>query len=358
MKSQELARSAISACAVVVMLAGCGGSPPPIGAPGTMPPNLGAQRSALPALRDKGVSWMAHDAAHATKLLYVGNSESDVLVFSGFPEKPKIVGTLTGFAGPLGMCVDKRGNVFIANDGGTVDEYAHGGTAVLATYSTNGQAIGCSISARGDVAVTDIYRESGSAAGQVCVWKGGKGSSTCYRDPNACPIMYTSGYDNKGNLIGEGYDAAVNVCELPARASQMVQLSLANFTIGYVAGTQWDGKYLALGDSDVGGSTHQSGIWEVKLSGSTLTAVGSEIVFSDNCDFDYTYVFNPFFTASTNVTPASTKRANGVVSPNGYCYAKGKPAVDAWAYPAGGMPTARLTAGLEDPTGVAISIAN
>ncbi len=342
----------------VTLPAGCGGAPGMASAPFGAVPGWTGPVNARPVLPGRDQSWMTPDSKiRAGPLLYVGNGENDVLVFSGFPKKPKVVGTLTGFEGPLGMCVDKRGDVFIANDGGSVDEYAHGGTTVLASYSTNGQAIGCSISARGDVAVTDIYRESGSATGQVCVWKGGKGNSTCYRDSAVCPIMYTFGYDDKGDLIGEGYAAGVNVCELPARASQMVQLSLSNFTIGYVAGTQWDGKYIALGDADVGGSTHQSGVWEVKLSDSTLTAVGSEIVFSDNCNLDYTDVFNPFFSASTNVTPGSTKRATRVVSPNGYCFAKDKPAVDAWAYPAGGMPTARLTAGLEDPSAVAISIA-
>lgn len=292
----------------------------------------------------------------AGPLLYVGNSENEVLVFSGFPKKTKIVGSLNVYS-PLGMCVDKKGDVFIASDGGAVYEYAHGGTTALHTYSTNGQAFGCSISARGDVAVTDLFVESRSTDGQVCVWKDGKGSPTCYRDL-ACPVMYTFGYDDKGNLIGEGFEGSVNVCELPAGASQMIQLSLANFTIGYLGGTQWDGKYIALGDTDVGGYTNKSGVWEVKLSGSTLTAVGAEIVFSDNCDSDYTNVYNAFFTASKNVTPASKKRATGVVSPNTACYAKDKSAVDAWAYPAGGMPTTRLTAGLNDPTAAAISIAN
>ena len=37
MRSRELSRFALSTCAAAVMLAGCGGSQPPLGAPGAMP---------------------------------------------------------------------------------------------------------------------------------------------------------------------------------------------------------------------------------------------------------------------------------------------------------------------------------
>ena len=37
MTSRELSRYALSSCAAAAMLAGCGGSQPPIGAPGAMP---------------------------------------------------------------------------------------------------------------------------------------------------------------------------------------------------------------------------------------------------------------------------------------------------------------------------------
>lgn len=37
MRSLDLGRYALFSCAAVAMLAGCGGSQPPIGAPGAMP---------------------------------------------------------------------------------------------------------------------------------------------------------------------------------------------------------------------------------------------------------------------------------------------------------------------------------
>jgi hypothetical protein len=42
MKSLGLGRYALSSCAAAALLAGCGGSQPPIGAPGTMPQKAGA----------------------------------------------------------------------------------------------------------------------------------------------------------------------------------------------------------------------------------------------------------------------------------------------------------------------------
>jgi hypothetical protein len=43
-----LARCALSSCVAAAMLAGCGGSQPPIGAPGAMPENHARACDALP----------------------------------------------------------------------------------------------------------------------------------------------------------------------------------------------------------------------------------------------------------------------------------------------------------------------
>ena len=54
MRSQQLSRFALSACAATVMLAGCGGSQPPIGAPGAMPQSRASSSNGYDALYSFG----------------------------------------------------------------------------------------------------------------------------------------------------------------------------------------------------------------------------------------------------------------------------------------------------------------
>ena len=75
MKSLDFSRYVLGVCAAVAMLAGCGGSQPPIGTPGAMP-----QTSALATHADRGTSWMLPDAK-SKDLLYVGDIY-DVTVYS------------------------------------------------------------------------------------------------------------------------------------------------------------------------------------------------------------------------------------------------------------------------------------
>jgi len=56
-KIVPFSRYALSLSAAATLLAGCGGSQPPIGAPGAMP-----QTSALGAYADRGTSWMLREA--------------------------------------------------------------------------------------------------------------------------------------------------------------------------------------------------------------------------------------------------------------------------------------------------------
>src|ERR1700678_2232910 len=110
-------RNALTRCVAVALLAGCGGSQPPIGALGAM-----LQTSASATHAD-GRSWMLPEAK-SEDLMYITNAYT-VTVYS-YP-KGKLVGTLRHFLRPLGECVDQTGNVFIANGAGQVFEYAHGG---------------------------------------------------------------------------------------------------------------------------------------------------------------------------------------------------------------------------------------
>ncbi len=78
------------------------------------------------------------DGIKSGSLLYVSDTESgDVYVFN-YP-KGTPAGTITGLTDPGGECVDAKGNVFVTNTGGSnVLEYAHGGTAPIATLKDPG----------------------------------------------------------------------------------------------------------------------------------------------------------------------------------------------------------------------------
>jgi len=300
---------------------------------------------------DHGQSFMHPDKKKKkTTYLYVNDwSTNDVYVYD-YPSG-KAVGTLTGFDEPYGSCVDKKGDVFVANfANGTGVEYKHGGTSVLKTYSPGGELMGCSVSSKGDVAFTSF------SPGDVTVYAGGDPTKgTTYSD-SSCSYQWTMGYDSKGDLIGVGEYSSITECALMAGSSSETTLTASGITIDFPGGTTWDGKYIGLGDQEAGG-TYLTGVWASTLSGSTITAVGSEAKFSDSCYSDYTDDVNPFFTQKGhNITPASTKQGTGMVGPNLWCLNAGAAKVDYWAYPAGGSPTGNLTSPPGEPYGAAVSV--
>jgi uncharacterized repeat protein (TIGR03803 family) len=301
----------------------------------------------FPVHTDRGKHFMRPVSKKAA-LLYVGDwSTNDVFVYD-YPSGTA-VGTLGSFNEPYGMCVNGKRDVYVSNYGsGDVDEIGPGGT-IIQTYSTSGaEAIGCSISPKGDVAVTTFD------PGGVVVFTGGNPSKgTTYSD-SACGYQWTMGYDPKGNLVGVGQNATsgtVNVCALLSGSSSETTLSTSGITIDYPGGTTWDGNYIALGDQEAGGD-YQTGVWRATISGSTITAVGGEIVFSDSCYNDYADDVNPFF---AGITPKSKVQATTMVGPNLWCVEEGTGKVDYWNYPAGGAPSGDLPSPPTNPYGAAVT---
>src|SRR5581483_4000271 len=149
----------LTLCATLAVLGGCGGSQPPLGAPGAMPQSHAIGQHAAP-----GKSWMMPNAS-SQDLLYV--TDFDHVTIYSYP-RGKLKGTLTGFGSTVGACADKLGNVFLTNQiPNVVYEYAHGGTKRIATLKTDVTPVGCAIdSSTGDLAVTgfskgaDIFKKA------------------------------------------------------------------------------------------------------------------------------------------------------------------------------------------------------
>jgi hypothetical protein len=115
MKRSAFSRYALGSCVAAAMLAGCGGSQPPIGAPGAMP------QSVTESTQD----------ARSGPLLYVSNDgeDHDVTVYRAGAKDPSPIETISsGLQFPGGMCLDGKGTLYVTDQDGWVAEYPAGKT--------------------------------------------------------------------------------------------------------------------------------------------------------------------------------------------------------------------------------------
>lgn len=297
----------------------------------------------VPVRPDRRRSWMAPAAGGTSPLLYLSDGSAGTVYVLDY-KNGKQVGELTGISGPSNMCVDAKGDVYIVFGSGSIDEYAHGGTKVLNTYDPGGEIVGCSVDAKGDLAAT------GFDPAQVTVYAGGNSSKSTVYSSSDCEFLWAMGYDDKGNLIGEGETSQITVCAVLAGSKSMTTLSMQGITIYFPDGTMWDGKHIALGDQEAN-KQFVTGLVPATLSGSTLSSSG-EVVLTDTCDSDYNDVVNPFIVGTKN-TPVNHKRAKVVLGANVWCSGTSTQ-IDFWHYATGGNPYKDYTLSFE-PGGWAVS---
>ena len=257
MKSLDFGRYVLGGSVVAAMLAGCGGSQPPIGAPGVMP-----QSRATVTHAGRGGSWML-PTAKSGELVYASyNFGTTVDVFS-YPGGT-LVGQLTGFQGPAGLCSDGSGDVWITNESPPeVIEYQHGGTDPIAILGSE-DPFGCSVDpTTGNLAVTNFN------PADIAVYKNASGNPRYYSSPDF-PEWWYCAYDNHGNLFA-GSPASSDLAELPAGSGTIEAITLdKSFALGSM---QWHKKYLAI--ADAGGSADAPAtIYHVSVMGSNGTVAG------------------------------------------------------------------------------------
>lgn len=262
-------------------------------------------------------------------LLYVSNYyEDDVRVFS----KDKLVGTLTGFDGPDGVCNDRSGNVWITNNlGQDVVEYAHGGTTPLKTLSDPDEyPLGCAVNPRtGAIAVTNIFT-SASGQGNVAIYHKAAGPPLILSDPNIY-YVYFCGFDDEGNLYIDGFDTSSNFkfAELPRGQFKFKNITLDG-TIYWPGQIQWDGKYVVVGD--------QMYEDQAESAAYQTTGAGGKIVGTT------------VFSGAEDVVGYYIKGDASIVGPDANL-----DVVGLYRYPSGGEPTAKLEHLFKHPYGAAIS---
>jgi hypothetical protein len=301
-------------------------------------------RYVQPVVRtDFGKSWMLPQKKGAkAALIYAGDEETnDVYVYDY--SNGKQVGTLTGFDEPYGMCVDAKGDVYVANYGaGNALEYAHGGTEVINTFDSGGAPIGCAVDSKGDVAITSFD------PGEATVFASGDpAKGTTYT--GSCTYLWSMAYDDKGNLVGVGETSSGARCYagLASGSKSMEALSFGG-TIDFPGGSVWDGKYIALGDQEADGSD-DTGLFEASLSGSTLTSHGEAIL---TCVSGSSDAVNPFVVGKKN-TPVNDRQGKVVLASG--CSGSGEGGgLGFWHYPKGGDPFKHN--GASDTYGVAVSL--
>ncbi len=316
MKNSNSFVLSIGGLATAALLVGCAGNSL------QTPPTASSAARSLAA----GASWMDPDARKGA-LLYASDSAADVVKVFSYP-RGKLVGTLTGFQTPQGMCVDKAGHVFITNSGAAqILKYAHGGTAPIATIADPDEhPIGCAISpVNGDLAATNIFDDT-YTNGSLSIYRRARGAPKKYTDPQMI-ADYFCGYDGGGNLFVDGTKPASFTfvfAELPKGGKSLQNVTL-NQTIGGPGGVQWDGKYVAIADQEA------PVIYQFTVSGSVGTKAGQTQTqgSSDVVQF--------FIEGKTVVGPNATSGQ-----------------VMYWPYPAGGVQT-KIISGFEVPIGTAIS---
>lgn len=209
-------------------------------------------------------------AARSRDLLYISDIGTDDVYAFAYP-KGKLMGTLSGFQEPAGLCVDKTGNIWITDAAAEeIFEYAHGGTTPIATLNESGQEpFACAIDpTTGNLAVSNAATESGGN-GSVAVYANATGTPTDYTNSIMTKMAFL-GYDNHGNLFVDGGN--------PSGAFEFAELASGGYSLTNVVldqsfeaagGVAWDGKYVAVGDSLLGD------VYQFNITASGATEVGA-----------------------------------------------------------------------------------
>ena len=281
--------------------------------------------------------WIAA-GAKASNLIYVSDIGGEVVDVFSYPNG-KPLGTLTGFDEPNGLCVDGKGDLFVADTyHARLVEYAHGSAKPKAILKNDGYLpIGCAVDPKtNNLAVTNYSSNSYFPQGTVSIFKEGRGKPTEY---TALTETFFCTYDDNGDLFidGNNFSGTPTLAEL-ADGSDSVQGISLNVQVGWSGGLQWDGKELAMGDQFADkfetSEPYPNVVYSIQISGlsGTVTQTAPLITAGDVIEF--------WLDGST------IAGADGQNEDVGY-----------WSYPQGGKPTGKLTYSFYEPVSAAISLA-
>jgi hypothetical protein len=328
MTSLNVGRSGAIATALI-LLAGCGGSQPPMGAPGMMP-----QSHSTAATGDRSGPLVKHGTA-GDDLLYVSNlANTYVYTYPGGQGE----GMLAGNVG--GLCSDAQGNVFTSAVNGsgrssTIYEYAHGGTSPIDTLSDPGVAFGCAYDATtGNLAVTNQEDfNNGGDDGDVAVYNSETGNPTMYSNQSFFRYDFC-GYDGSGNLYVTGETATqkgpkAGLAGLAKGSGSLVQIGLSKTLFlspeQFYPSVQWDGTHMTVSSLIVNRKDHPVfQVYRLSINGSVAKVVGTTTLRTHSFSFHMGQVA---IQGATLLAPYANKGQK----------------IGSWPYPAGGSPTSSIS---------------
>ena len=213
MKRLGYSRHALTGCAAVVMLAGCGGSQPLIGTPGATP-----QSRATVTYAPRGGSYKT-----TPPLLYVTDvdvSYPNVRVYRAKAKDPAPLATISdGVDIAVGACIDGHGTLYVTNEPitglGWVSEYPLGKTKPSEIITDGVKEPGsCAIDADGNLWIANIYGPNVTE-----YLYGAKKPHRVITNGLAYPIGIA--IDHSGNLyVGNGFGASQQNVEVYAAGSK------------------------------------------------------------------------------------------------------------------------------------------
>lgn len=357
---RTLVNFALTIGAATISLIGCGGSQSSVLAPGSITKALGAEPRPLPPeslfMRarwdgqghpDRHKSWISPDAKKAARLYFASDVDTDDVYIFKLPGM-SLIGTITGFGFPAGLCADSHGNVFVTDSSKEqVFEYSHGGE-LRNTYNTGlyGEPNGCAIDpATGDLAVAELQGTTKGSMGNVLVYVSPKSLPAVLSNPGQY-LYYFAGYGPGGSLWVDGFTYDLSFILSKCSASNCSTITLSGGTIYFPGNVQWDdsrNEWVIFDGNcnDTGGACS----YPVTASG----VLGAPT--------DYTnYLGAP---VCSMVQWSIAKGGNYVVGGDGEqqigCHSGANPTFDRWGYDGGGNPTKYTTAGYAFPWGAAIS---
>ena len=326
MKSLHSRRYALTTCVAAALLAGCGGSQPPLGA------RIAAQQNRMVTAAD---SRIVQKAVSRGVLLYATDPNANFVYMISLPTG-KLVGKLTGFNQPLTDCSDTAGNVYIVDSQDEqVRAYKHGAKSAFRVLSVHGYIpTGCSVDpTTGNLAVTSCC---GSPNGSLAVFKNAQGSPKYYFDSNY-EGYWDCTYDGSGNLFANAIrkrSLNFNVVQLPKGKPKLAAFTLQPPLSAIEAPSlAWDGSALAIAND------RPSAVYQYAIAGNRGVRIHTTKI-SGGKPFDMFYVL----TSGKSRTLYATIINNSVVS------------IGVYKYPQGGKPLAQLYDDV-DPFGVTVSVA-
>jgi hypothetical protein len=329
----HLAARGLAVTSLAVLFSGCsnaGSSPAAMQAGGS----LGATQTTKTKLAAK--SWMRPDAKNQ-KLLYISDRNLGIVNAYSYP-KAQLVGQLTGFTQPQGLCSvatkPQTGSFWVVNTGAsTIVEYAHGGTTPLATLSEPLQLPrSCSSDpTTGNLAVGNIVTKSDGPA-SVTIYGQNTTTGTNY-GVAGMDSLYWLGYDGSGNLFASGtvppYDEFL-LAEMPAGTSAFVALNFPTF-VANPGSVMWDdsgkGRLLVCDAQPNTSSRGPRGApcYRIRVKGTTVTILST------------TYLVTP---VNTELVEQSTLAKKTIIAP-----LPSSNETNFYTYPTGGNPTMSIPGG-------------